>query len=122
MNVGYQACCNTEFSRCLGDDGVCMCDHFCPLFADCCSDHGSICMGLPGSCAIAGYTSCCVTGDCFGSASCKCDGACRTRGDCCIDIGSTCCEYIREGRNGGEGIRGMGGMKRRGGRKQEEHD
>ena len=45
-----------------------------------------------GTCAAAGYMSCCDDGsECLGSpGNCKCDAECRDHGDCCSDIGSTC--------------------------------
>ena len=89
---GYQGCCSLLYSTCGGSDGLCMCDSSCYIFSDCCSDISELCIGIPGSCIAGGHTSCCTSGDCFGSnsPSCKCDAACRSRGDCCPDIDLSC--------------------------------
>lgn len=47
----------------------------------------------PGTCAAAGYLSCCEIGFCAGyPASCFCDYDCYQRGDCCHDTPTTCPE------------------------------
>ena len=50
-----------------------------------------------GSCALAGYTDCCLGGLCHGIdsvsgtlASCTCDAVCGELGTCCEDIARTC--------------------------------
>ena len=50
-----------------------------------------------GSCVIAGYDSCCVSGFCAGTPpNCFCDYFCSILGDCCNDIDQICteCEYM----------------------------
>jgi len=89
---GYQGCCSAQSTTCGGSDGLCMCDSFCYAFGDCCSDISEVCTSSQGSCIVANYTSCCTSGECFGSnaPSCKCDEACRSRDDCCPDIDFSC--------------------------------
>ena len=92
--AGYRACC-TDGSACQGSAG-CFCDYACTFFGDCCYDFEDLCptsVGtVIGSCAAAGYTTCCDDGsECLGTpANCKCDAECRDHGDCCADIGSSC--------------------------------
>ena len=57
---------------------------------------------VPGSCVAAGYSGCCMEGDCHGSlqdltSSCFCDEACHQFNDCCDDITEINCT-----RNNGE--------------------
>ena len=92
--AGYRACC-TDGSGCQGSAG-CYCDFSCTFFGDCCFDFEDLCPtslgSVIGSCATAGYSTCCDDGsDCLGSpGNCKCDEECRDHGDCCSDIGATC--------------------------------
>ena len=46
---------------------------------------------LTGSCTAAGFKSCCLGLECYGSEShCSCDQDCHIVGDCCSDIATTC--------------------------------
>ena len=53
---------------------------------------------LTGSCTAAGFKSCCLGLECYGSEShCSCDQDCYIVGDCCPDIATTCPALV--GRN-----------------------
>ena len=39
--AGNTECCDTD--ECLGVPGDCMCDEFCHITGDCCSDIGTVC-------------------------------------------------------------------------------
>ena len=51
-----------------------------------------------GSCVDAGYTGCCVNGNCEGKSGeipfpCYCDSLCYAFGDCCDDIHLIACPH-----------------------------
>ena len=44
-----------------------------------------------GSCSVAGFNRCCVSGSCKGEPpNCYCDHLCRTFKDCCPDADTLC--------------------------------
>ena len=75
--------------QCIGTESyLTNCANSTALSCDHSTDVGVLCGALPGPCALAGHTDCCISGCNVGG--CYCDAACHGFGDCCSDIQTTC--------------------------------